>query len=411
MRQVPAIVAHCLTLSVKCCISSIGTNPPYFTVKSVQSLGIKAMAESFRRWCELALGHPVTLVARLTMVAAIIFGMVACDPTTTNFGATRVATTANGVAAETLRVGRFSYIENYVSIDGGMTWRLASLRDEPRTFKWGEGQTAAPNRGYQINGADIVRVSDSNRVIQTVYSGEHLQEHVYQWVQAKSSGLHGHNELSLLPSSIVYDQSSGNLIASTGIRGILVGTPDGSWIPVAVGSYAPADFSRLGRVKTLFSTQEFWGAVLTFPLSMIALTMLITRLRQEWPVELVFVLLALGVVFVSIILSSIWIMALASASSEGGSLFVFAFISALALAGATGCAWRIRWLNQWRAIMGSLLCMMAFMTFSFVVWLQAGGHSVFAALAAILLSAASSWMLGRILMREGPKWIVMWSRD
>ncbi len=344
------------------------------------------------------------------MVAAIVVGMIACE-SEHNFGVTRVATTPGGVAAETRVGGPADLFAIYESIDGGLTWRVVSLGYGSRTFDWSYSRAVTPDGESRVEGTDIVRVSNSHRVTETVYSGEYLRGHIYQWVQANESYWRGRKELSLLPSSIAYDQSSGNLMAPMGIRGILVGTPDGTWKPMAVGPYSPADFSRLGRVRTLFSLPEFWGTALMLPLSMIALSMLTTRLRQEWPFGPVFTLVSLGSLSLCIIVSAMWLMALASAST--GELFVsvFAFLSAVPLSGAIGCAWQKRWLRHWRAILLSFLSMMAFVTLPFVVWLQAGGLSGFAALAAIILCTATSWALGRILIRNGPSWNATWSRN
>ena len=196
-----------------------------------------------------------------------------------------------------------------------------------------------------------------------------------------------------------------------GIHGVLIGTPDDLWILVAVGTYAPSDFSSSGRLKTLFSASEFWGTVLIFPLAMIAMSMLTTRLRQEWPLGVGFLLVSLGSVAVAIIFSGLWLISLAFSTTNGDDfVFIFAVLSAIPLAVATGCAWQMRWLKRWRAIMGSLLSMMVIVTLSFIAWLQIGGPPGFALVPVILLCAATSWALGRLLMREELPWAVTWSR-
>ena len=75
------------------------------------------------------------------------------------------------------------------------------------------------------------------------------------------------------PYSVAYDPNSGNVIAAMGTMGITVGAPDGSWTPVAVGPYAPVDFSILGKVRTLLSEPNFWATILALPLSVVAATL------------------------------------------------------------------------------------------------------------------------------------------
>ncbi len=58
-----------------------------------------------------------------------------------------------------------------------------------------------------------------------------------------------------------------------GTMGITIGAPDGSWTPVAVGPYAPVDFSILGKVKTLLSEPNFWATILALPMAMVAATL------------------------------------------------------------------------------------------------------------------------------------------
>lgn len=387
------------------------------------------MTDTLRRRCESALTHPVTLAPRLAMIIAIIAGasMVACE-SVTNLGATRLARTADGVAVETLRTSRGFDAVIYESLDGGLTWHVESTGYGSGNFKWGESWVVTPRGEYRIEGPDVVRISVGNSATETVYSGEHLQGHSYKWIQAKQSTLQGEavfsvrqsffesdhefslQEVSLQPYSIVYDRSSGNLLASMGIQGVLIGKPDGSWTPMAVGPFAPADFSRWARVRTLLSIPEFWGTALSFPLSMIALSMLTTRLRQERPLPLEFMLVSLGILFLSIASSLIWLMGLASYSNDELFVFTNAFLSAILVPSAFVFALQKRWFKAWRSVVGSLLAMMVLVVLTFVVWLELGGPFGFAALAMILLCALPTRDLARVLMRRQQQWSVSWSR-
>ncbi len=362
------------------------------------------MTEDFRRQFESAL----PLIFRLAMVATIIFALIACEYET-DFGATRIATTAEGVAVETRVGGSADRIVIYESKDGGLTWQVASLGYGPRNFQWSVGGAVTPNGKYRTDGTEITRISNSNRVIETVYSAEDLRGHINNWVLGKGTEHLGRWDLSFEPSGIAYDEYSGNLMAPMGVQGVLVGTPAGPWSLVAVGPYAPADSSRLGRVRALFSASEFWGTLLTLPLTMLALSMLVARLRQDWPLDAAFILISLGFLALAIIISGLLLLLLAFPTTTGGSVFILAIFSVLSSAVSVCCSWQGRWLKLWRAILGSLLGMMAFVTISFVVWLQVGGSSGFAALAAILLCATTTWVIHRLLLRIGPQWTVTWS--
>ena len=390
------------------------------------------MTDKFGYRCDSLLAHPITLAVLLA--AFLLISIVSCSPGPyyeTHYGVTRVGITADGVIAEVSQAERDYFFFYHKSKDGGLTWsrmsdtelgelglRYRGEQIHSEDVEWGRKSVDTPKGNYMIDGSDILRASDNDSILETVYSTDHLRDHRNKWIQAKQTPRLGRKELSFEPSAIVYDEQSGNLIASMGIQGVLVGTPNGSWTPVAVDSYAPSDFSRLGMVKTLFSSHEFWGTALTFPLSLITLTMFITRLRQEWPLEFAFLLVSAGAVVLAIVLSGIWLLMLAMDETTDSGVSIFAAISALSLAAAIGCSLRGRWLKLWWAILVSLLGMMAFVAFTFTAWLQVSGLSRFAelllwfaVLAIILLCAVTSWKLGQLLIREEPSWSVTWSRS
>ena len=198
---------------------------------------------------------PLRLLLAL-LTAALLAGAIACAG---DSGVVAVGPSDKGLIAVTnvsggsigISVPR-SYALAYISQDGGLTW---SKRDYPweipanwRQDVWSywdyqQDSVDTPRGSYRIDGSDIqLRTPDDE--YQTVYSAAHLLSLENQRRQLKSiKGAGTILDLSDGPVSITYDPSSGNLIAAMGIVGIVVGTPDGSWIPSGVGPYHPLDFS------------------------------------------------------------------------------------------------------------------------------------------------------------------------
>lgn len=190
---------------------------------------------------------PMRLLLAL-LTAALLAGAIACEPIY-DMGVAAVVPLDEGLIAITLEAGIvYDYKFSHSSQDGGLTWserdsyRLNEYID-PRQYSW-QKYADTPRGAYRIDGSDI-QLHTSDGKYQTVYSAAHLLSPENQRRQLKSiKGAGSILELSDGPVSITYDPSSGNLIAVMGIVGIVVvGTPDGSWIPAGVGPYHPLDFS------------------------------------------------------------------------------------------------------------------------------------------------------------------------
>ena len=102
------------------------------------------------------------------------------------------------------------------------------------------------------------------------------------WIQSKVMSLENRG-LAAKPYSIIYHEQSGNVILAVGIKGVVIGTPDGRWAPVAVTNYESADFSRLNKMTTLLSDPLFWIPSVAVGLSFTLLAMILSPYKAEGP--------------------------------------------------------------------------------------------------------------------------------
>ena len=169
------------------------------------------MPGTFRRGCESALTQPATVVARAALITAVLVNIIACEYQT-DYGTTRVAATADSVIVETVVGGPADDIRHYESENRGLTWQFLGYGYGYPTPNWNRDWVDTPKGRYRIDGSNIARVSDNNRVLETVYSAEHFDDHRNRWVQAKETERLGRRDLSFEPFGIAYDEQSGNLV-------------------------------------------------------------------------------------------------------------------------------------------------------------------------------------------------------
>ena len=62
-----------------------------------------------------------------------------------------------------------------------------------------------------------------------------------------------------------------------GIQGVAVGTPDGNWLPVAVGPYEPTDFSLKGRLLVLLGELEIQLGLLALGAAFTAIALAVSN--------------------------------------------------------------------------------------------------------------------------------------
>ncbi|MCE2469666.1 MAG: hypothetical protein J4F32_03985 [Dehalococcoidia bacterium] len=101
-----------------------------------------------------------------------------------------------------------------------------------------------------------------------VYSTAYLRQDANRWAQEDATSHLGYRRIATRSYGIAYDARSGNILAAMGIQGAVVGAPNGEWTPVAVGRYAPTDFSFFAKARRMLSYWGFWAAVLPLALTM-----------------------------------------------------------------------------------------------------------------------------------------------
>ena len=129
-----------------------------------------------------------------------------------------------------------------------------------------------PTGTYTIEGPYIMRTHNGQRTV--AYSAAYLQERGNIILQSQATRNFGTRKITTTPYSIIYDESSGNVIAAMGLQGAVVGTPDGQWTRVAVGRYVPTNFSTVARLLLLRDWRLWLAALaLTFSFTGLAMTL------------------------------------------------------------------------------------------------------------------------------------------
>lgn len=218
----------------------------------------------------------------LLLTASLLLIVTGCY---TVHGITRVGTSDQEVIAEALSTSDDQYEGNpypeeysyFASRNGGQSWRS---RLAPAEVQWSEGPVDTPRGTYRIEGPNIV-LTESNGQSGIVYSTSHWNTSSNRWYQAEQTRALQARVLATRPTAITYDPISGNLIAGMGIQGVVVGVPNGQWVPVAVDQYSPISFTRELKLKELLNQHAFWITVFVFPISMIALSFFFKDLLRK----------------------------------------------------------------------------------------------------------------------------------
>ncbi len=133
--------------------------------------------------------------------------------------------------------------DEYISADGGLTWRKADGPIDYGEVQWGNHEVATPRGTYVIQDEGVIRLTvDTSEV---VYSSAHLQNDADARFQKHIDRRDGcyYGCPSLRPRNMVYHADTGNVVVSLGPHGVVVGKSDGNWEKVAVGWMSPPDFS------------------------------------------------------------------------------------------------------------------------------------------------------------------------
>jgi len=190
------------------------------------------------------------------------------------------------------RLGSATVRETHVSHDGGMSWSLydglmPDLRMSQSVF--------TPRGVYVTDELGVARLgADERREI--VYSTKYLRGDANRWLQEHDTQNIGYYRvLSTHPRNIIYHADSGNVIAAMGIQGVAVETPDGRWHRVAVGPYAPTDFSFSAKTRALVESAWLVGGIaLALSLSTLAVSAAASEYDKRGLVGAVLLIAALG---------------------------------------------------------------------------------------------------------------------
>ena len=208
------------------------------------------------------------------------------------------------------------------------------------------------------------------------------------------------------PINITYDERTGNVIVSMSLQGALVGTPDETWKRVAVGRFAPTDFSFLGKVRLLMLSANFWLSTLAFSLSVIAVVLVVSEffdLSHRLPS------ISRCLIAVMFALCGIGFSVAGFPPFGGGSPVGFVLIDTEPLWATTSLVFAVVSVAMslprrriWAAAAGALAIMNAFIILSFVLWLTGGLILPIATLVSFVLTALTAFMLWRHLTRQNP---------
>ena len=268
---------------------------------------------------------------------------------------------------------------------------------------WGVGSVETPRGNYSIEGREIVLAGDDGST-EVVYSTGYLAKRGNLWTQAQQTTRLETRVLETQPRAIIYDERSGNLIVALGIQGVLVGTPDGQWMPYAVGPYTPTDFSFSSKTRLLLSNVGFWAAALALSLSMTGLGLFILRVSTSDSAGCG----AFALVIISVLSSAFLIF------NSGGpqGKFIDAYTEPISVLGpfvigiiayALGFASiLVLWekLRSWHIILGGFAAMNVLVFLAFMLWLHLGIVLVTAQFLSIALTGVLAFLLAGYVKRR-----------
>ena len=220
-----------------------------------------------------------------------------------------------------------------------------------------------PRGTYSLDGPDVVLTSEDG-VRKVVYSSADWSVDAHLWLQNESTDSE-ETWLGTQPKGMIYHNQSGNIILAALGRGVIVGTPDGSWAPVPVGPYRMADFSPLAKTRVLLSDGSFWLSIWALPLTFTLLFLVVTAPVRSW-IVVALTGLAAGVSWLPFLVFGLedqrnfWY-------EQAHMFFLFIAYSCAVL--AIGCSATPDQLNRWRSWLPALTVMVLVLGL-FVAWRQ-----------------------------------------
>ena len=332
--------------------------------------------------------------------AAVLMAMasISCEPVT-DAGVQYVAMAEDGTVVATMAeylIGELVPVRSAMTRDGGRTWTNAD-----RTY-WGTNDRRVlqtPRGTYAIEDSGIM-VLNANGRVEMAYPTANLRQESNLWVQGSATTHLGDRRLATSPSSIVYDDHSGNLIAAMGTEGVVVGTPDGAWLRYAVGPYSPTDFSFPGKTRVLLSSAGFWATSLVLSLSVVGIALIF--LEYERP-ELSFLTFGLAMGTLSFLASGALFVIFGDTDPLGYSkssiplvlLAIPAYILVIMVLANLG-----QYSRYWRPVVATLMGMNALVFLLFMLWLNSGISLLLAKVSAVALLALTAFVLSRYVKRR-----------
>ena len=245
----------------------------------------------------------------------------------------------------------------------------------------------------------LVRDDGSSEV---AYSTGYLGKKGNIWAQAQQTTHIDARVLETQPRAIVFDEQSGNLIVALGIQGVLVGTPDGRWTPHAVGRYKPSDFSFLTKARLLLTDASIWFASLALSLSMIGLSLFLSRITySDWAG-----CGALTLVIISVLSSAVFML------NAGGPddryiyadfpNFLPAIVGVIAYFTAVGSiTFSLEYPQRiWPVVLGGVVILVVLVFLTFMLLLHFGNALGTAQLSSIVLAALVAFLLAGYIRKK-----------
>ena len=204
------------------------------------------------------------------------------------------------------------------------------------------------------------------------------------------------------PINITYHESTGHVVASLGIQGVLVGDSSETWRRVSVGEFAPTDFSFFNKARLMFST-TFWLAAVAIAVCLATLVLAAGELLTTWGREGTFrKVIAIPFAIVGIIVA---INGFPAFGGDAFSSFSSTDRDYLLVAAGFGSAFlAVIFLPpqryQLRAYCLAVAGMIAFVFLPTVLWLAGGINFVVAVSASIVVLAIASIALAKHLFGE-----------
>ena len=348
-------------------------------------------------WRRPALGREALRLRWGLLVAGVaMLASIATSAPEPDYGITRVGvgTTDDGIVV----VAQPMYGAMYSSYDGGVTWTKDSTE---LNVVWGSDSVLTPRGRYTVEGADIVLLARDLQ-IETVYSTAYLSKSGNLWAQAQQTKHLDARVLETQPQAIVYDELRGNLIVALGIQGVLVGTPDGRWTPHAVGRYKPSDFSFLTKARLLLTDASIWFASLALSLSMIGLSLFLSRITySDWAG-----CGALTLVIISVLSSAVFML------NAGGPddryiyadfpNFLPAIVGVIAYFTAVGSiTFSLEYPQRiWPVVLGGVVILVVLVFLTFMLLLHFGNALGTAQLSSIVLAALVAFLLAGYIRKK-----------